>query len=261
VLDRVFRVTHNIIYASGKKYCKPRQHTFFKIMLQLGSNPSLTHAKSNVDQTLDLLAQNCGLEEASDLFSVELASLLEEMKEDFETWDRNTPERFIFDMLVRRSQTAVVDYWEQILEIIAACTAHEKDHELRMDMMTLIEHLLLQENLQSTIVFYSEIIVKLVLIPSTEWRVGLPTVKIRKAAVICLIKIMDLSLIEKPKLYESYKEIVTKMKSCLEDDWANDLRFASIILIKKLLAFLKNEMVGEDYTEIYPEMLKRLDDP
>lgn len=65
-----------------------------------------------------------------------------EMKDDFETWGRNSSERFVFDMLVRRADTAVVDYWDQILEIIAASIDHEKDVELRMDMLSLIEHLL-----------------------------------------------------------------------------------------------------------------------
>ena len=64
------------------------------------------------------------------------------MKEDYENWNRNTSERFIFDMLVRRAETAVVDYWDLILEIIAANVVHEKDYELRMDMLSLIEHLL-----------------------------------------------------------------------------------------------------------------------
>jgi hypothetical protein len=59
-----------------------------------------------------LLAKNCGLQDASDLFSCELEGLLLEMKDDFESWNRNTPERFIFDMLVRRADTAVVDYWD-----------------------------------------------------------------------------------------------------------------------------------------------------
>ena len=46
-------------------------------------------------------------------------------------------------MLVRRSFTAVVDYWETILMIVAANVEVEKDYELRMDMLALVEHLLL----------------------------------------------------------------------------------------------------------------------
>jgi hypothetical protein len=76
------------------------------------------------------------------LFSIELENMLLELKEDFEDWNAHTPERFIFDLLVRRSQTAIVDYWEIILEIIAANSDNEKDVELHMDMLALLEHLL-----------------------------------------------------------------------------------------------------------------------
>lgn len=192
VLDRTLRVTHNIVFAAGKQSCKSRQRVLFKLLLQLGSTPQLINAKVQVDQTLELLAKNCDLQDASDLFSCELEGLLLEMKDDFENWNRNTSERFIFDMLVRRADTAVVDYWDQILEIIAANVDPDtKDYELRLDMLSLIEHLLLQPNLQSTIAFYTEIIIKLILLPSTEWRAGIPNLSIRKGAVICLLKLLE----------------------------------------------------------------------
>lgn len=101
VLSKTARVTHNIVYAGGQKSCKSRQHTMFKILLQLGSSPIMAHEKPLVNATLELLAKNCGLEEASDLYSCELESLIKEMKEDYENWTRSSPERFIFDLLVR----------------------------------------------------------------------------------------------------------------------------------------------------------------
>jgi hypothetical protein len=100
------------------------------------------HVKS-VDETIELLARNCDIPSSSDLFSIELSTLLDEMKEQYEDWDKNTPDRFIFDLLVRRSFTAVVDYWETILMIIAANIEHEKDFELKLDMLSLVEHFLL----------------------------------------------------------------------------------------------------------------------
>lgn len=50
------------------------------------------------------------------------------------------------------------------------------------------------------------------------------------------------------------------MKNCLDDDWANDLRFTSVVVIRKLIEYLKEEFDGEEQKEIYPELLKRLDD-
>jgi len=41
-------------------------------------------------------------------------------------------------MLVRRANQAVVDYWDEILEIIATCVETGKDYEMRIDMLSLI---------------------------------------------------------------------------------------------------------------------------
>lgn len=114
VLDRTLRVTSNLIYAAGP-LCKKHQHSLFKILLQLGSLPNMEKFKPRVDETLNNLALSCGLEEGADLFSVELAELIEEMQESYEGWTKHTPERFIFDMLVRRSNTALIDKFEDIL--------------------------------------------------------------------------------------------------------------------------------------------------
>lgn len=82
------------------------------------------------------------METSGDLFSVELAELIEEMKESYEKWNKHTPERFIFDLLVRRASFALVDKWEDILQIVAVNVECDKEYELRMDMLSLIEFLL-----------------------------------------------------------------------------------------------------------------------
>ena len=161
--------------------------------------------------------------------------LLDEMKEAYEAWDKNTPERFIFDLLVRRSLTAVVDYWETILMIIAANVDNEKEVELRIDMLSLVEHFLTQKELHSTIVFYSEIVLKMILMPSIVWKVGKPNVRVRKAAIVCLIRMIEEKLIEPEKLYESFSALFKLMKNCLDDDWTHDLRFASVVALKHIL--------------------------
>ena len=61
-------------------------------------------------------------------------------------------------------------------------------------------------------------------------------------------------------MIDLFSEIVNKMKSPLDDDWGNDLRFASVVFIKTMLKYLQPEMGYDQVTEIYPELLKRLDD-
>lgn len=91
---------------------------------------------------MELLAKFCGKAEAGDLFSAELKELLEEMKESYLDWDKNSAERYSFDLLVRRSNTAVIDHWDDILMIIGSNVDNSKEYELRMDMLALVEFLL-----------------------------------------------------------------------------------------------------------------------
>lgn len=104
-------------------------------------------------------------------------------------------------MLVRRASTAVVDFWDEILEIVATCVDRDKDPELRIDMLALTEHFLKTENLHSTIVFYSEIILKMILVPCLKWSSGLTSNCIRKAAIVCTMALLNNNLIESVKLY------------------------------------------------------------
>lgn len=216
--------------------------------------------KAQVDKAMDQLAQHCGLGEASDLFSVELSILIDEMKDNYESWGKHSAERFIFDLLVRRSNTALVERFEDILQIISANVDNTKEVELRMDMLALVEFLMGQEVLADTIGFYSPVILQMILIPSTVWKVGSPNVKIRKAAVICMIRMIDNRLISETKLQLRFKDIMGVLKNCIDDDWANDLRFTSVVLIRKLIEYLHEVFDDEEYKEIYPELLKRLDD-
>ena len=50
------------------------------------------------------------------------------------------------------------------------------------------------------------------------------------------------------------------MKSCLDDDWTNELRYAAVILTRKIMERIRDDIEHEVFKEIYPELLKRLDD-
>lgn len=163
-------------------------------------------------------------------------------------------------MLVRRSTTAVIDFWDEILEIVATCCDREKDYELRIDMLALTEHFLKTESLHSTIVFYSEIIVKMILIPCLKWSPGIPSNSIRKASIVCLMTLLNNNLIESVKMFQNFHDVFTPMKSCLDDDWMNELRFASVILTRKIMEKIRDDIDHECFKEIYEQLLKRLDD-
>ena len=107
---------------------------------------------------------------------------------------------------------------------------------------------------------FGQEVVKGILIPSSAWKVGKPNLKIRKSALICMIRILENHLVDKQKLYEIWKEIFNVVKGCIDDDYATDLRFTGIVLLRHMIENLHEEFDDEDYRLIYPELLKRLDD-
>ena len=135
-----------------------------------------------------------------------------------------------------------------------------KEYELRMDMLALVEFLLNQDILTETLTFYSEVVLKMILIPATVWKVGSPNVKVRKASVICMMRMVDNKILSKGKLKNNFMEVINVLKGCLDDDWATDIRFTGVVFVRKIIEYLHEELESEDYKEIYPELLKRLDD-
>mmetsp|Transcript_34058 Transcript_34058/g.33598 ORF Transcript_34058/g.33598 Transcript_34058/m.33598 type:complete len:329 (-) Transcript_34058:618-1604(-) len=153
VLEAVLLLSTNVIKSVGSE-CLKYKRDLFKVLLQLGSVPGTAHLHLEVEKTIDLLALRCGCASTDDLFSLELEALLLELKETYMDWDENTPARFIFDMLCRKSNQAVSQQWELILEIVAMNSTPDKSTCLRMDMLALIEHFLTKESLQDDLKYY-----------------------------------------------------------------------------------------------------------
>jgi hypothetical protein len=47
-----------------------------------------------------------------------------------------------------------------------------------------------------------------------------------------MIRMIDNRLISETKLQLRFKDIMGVLKNCIDDDWANDLRFTSVVLIR-----------------------------
>ena len=58
------------------------------------------------------------------------------------------------------------------------------------------------------------------LLLAVQWKVGKPQIKIRKAGVINIIKMIDKGVINGEQLLECFKELIPQIKNCLNDDWA-----------------------------------------
>ena len=53
-----------------------------------------------------------------------------------------------------------------------------------------------------------------------KWKVGKPQIKIRKAGVINMIRMIEQEVIDADQLLECFDEILPQIKNCISDDWA-----------------------------------------
>ena len=82
-----------------------------------------------------------------------------------------------------------------------------------MDMLALIETFLDQTTLQDTLKYFGDVIMVGVLQPCIEWRTGIPNVKIRQAAIICLKKLIDNQLITSEDFHSKFKDVFNNLKN------------------------------------------------
>jgi hypothetical protein len=67
---------------------------------------------------------------------------------------------------------------------------------------------------------FGEQLIKNVLVPSIQWKVGKPQIKIRKAGIINIINLIDRRIVSSMGLLNCYNELLPPLKNCLTDDWA-----------------------------------------
>merc|ERR1719219_2061816 len=67
-------------------------------------------------------------------------------------------------------------------------------------------------------------------------------------------------LIAAPALNESFADLLPILKSALEDSFSPDNRMIACLILSCTLSELQAEISGEQLREVYPELLKRLDD-
>ena len=264
-----FQFTQQLLYSYAgvyssiinclKEKCADVHESLFFPLLLLISIPETINIRKDISQTLQNFASNCKLT-LEELYSYEIGNILERFKSTYKTWKKNTPDRFAFDIYVKLAGQSLEKHWTEVLLIISQCCESEKDIEIRMDMIVLLDKIITQKSLFEQIKNYIEFILPEILFPSMSWRVGRPNYKIRKAAVVDMIHIFQNNLISPETTMKFFSDFVSNFKTTLDDDWDAELRYLSIQLVK---FFLKNtsEILKYDHiSELYSILLKRLDD-
>jgi len=138
------------------------------------------------------------------MYSEEVKEILEQMylKKGYAEWDKYSKDRFKFAVIVRFCNRGIHKYMEIILDIISKCTENPKDPILKFDMLELLDYVISATDTQPYIKENASSLIRKVICQVLVWRAGKPNIKIRKAGIICLSKLIKFGLISSSDAYD-----------------------------------------------------------
>jgi len=230
----------DLIMEHSPKSCSEYRSQLFNAIL------NITATTGDLQKYIDKLSKFSELKSTQELYLLELPNLISNMLKEAPSWSKFSGRRFAFKNVILNADSAIEIHWEKIIEIIEICTNQIKDYELRYDMLDFLEKIIeIHTSKKSTeLLHYSELILIKILIPCCVWKVGKQNSNIRKTSVQIIRKLIERNYFSKENLYKYYKDLMSVLKSCLEDEWNAELRLVSVSFIGVLMNFLNGVITG-----------------
>ena len=139
-----------------------------------------------------------------------------------------------------------------LLKTMGLPTDKDDRVDARLDAMEIIN--ILAE--RKALVPFGENILREILIPNLSWRSGQANSALRKVALVVFRKIVSSDSVRVRA--SVFTDSIGVIKCCMDDSWSPDIRLLATLLLSDLIEGLH---VSEPrVTEIYSDILKRLDD-
>lgn len=253
--------TRSLLNAGGQVCCEewPR---VFDLLLRMRSTEECDHAA--VDSCMDHLADLCGRSRRH-LYEEHLQTRLDELLSgaDCELWEERSPKRHVLETLLRNSGPAVASHLTALSPVLARqASPEDASVPARIDVLGLVHFLVTEGDAAviEAIKEHSAALLEGILIPNCIWKPGQSNNKIRKGGMVCIHALLKQHLVSPAALNAAFSDLLPILKSCLDDSWSPDNRMIACLVLSCLLGDLQAEISSEQLREVYPEMLKRLDD-
>jgi dynein assembly factor 5 len=185
------------------------------------------------------------------------------MGAECELWEDRSPKRHVLETLLRNSGAAAAEHIGALVPVLMRQTSPEDAPiTARIDLLGLVHFLISQEDpaLQEAMHENATPLLQGVLIPNCTWRAGQSNNKIRKGGMVCIHALLQRRLVIPAALNDAFADLLPILKSCLDDSWSPDNRMIACLVLSCTLSELQAEISSEQLREVYPELLKRLDD-
>ncbi|PVD38342.1 hypothetical protein C0Q70_00954 [Pomacea canaliculata] len=207
------------------------------------------------------VAQGLGCKD--EFFRQHTHPLLQSFGDSYIAWTNHSPERHIFNTLLIEAGPVVGELLEEIVAIFKSCLKPEKDPEVRLKSFALLSQLMMNAadtlNSQQRFEEFAVVIVKDVVLPNCVWQAGRTAAAVRTAAVSCLWALLQSSVLTSDKLEPVAEELITQMITTMDDD-NKSTRLISCRVLTRTFDTMGNALDQDRLHNLYPELLKRLDD-
>jgi len=247
---------------TGGQVCCGEWPRLFDLLLSMRSTQECDH--SAVDNCMDHLAELCGRTRRQ-LYEEHLRTRLVELTTgaDCELWEERSSKRHVLETLLRNSGPAVAEHLGTLAPVLARqASPEDASVPARIDLLGLV-HFLVTEGDPAVIEAMREhapVFLETILIPNCIWKAGQSNNKIRKGGMVCIHALLKQHLVSPVALNAVFSDLLPILKSCLDDSWSPDNRMIACLVLACLLNDMQAEITAEQLREVYPEMLKRLDD-
>nr|XP_022916428.1 dynein assembly factor 5, axonemal [Onthophagus taurus] len=229
----------------------------------------------NVDidiHLLEKLQKTLGFATKYELWSKFCGNLLDEIKKDPKVWTVVTAERCIFEIILLESEEAFGENLKLIGDILIDALHLDSDVESRLKTFVALTKAMDSKNIifkhsKDDLNSFLEVLVIEVLVPSLVWHAGRTSEAMRTMAASCLFSALnpndDVEIFCDQEVFRPLFDKLTPLLISLSQDSnfrSRQLAIQDLALLKET-AQRRNCWKIDDFVKIYPEVIKRLDDP
>nr|KAG5713594.1 hypothetical protein BaRGS_024642 [Batillaria attramentaria] len=235
----------------------------FDLIITVTAMASETVVKEKAWQVLGELSSVQNQESRTELFKRHTKPLLQSFGDGYVAWTNHSPERQIFDTLVLEAGLVVGELLDEVFTIFKCCLKVDKDPEMRLKFFALLSKLVMNSanplDSQQQFGRVAPSIVKDIILPNCVWKAGRTAGAIRTTAVSCLWALLQSGVLTKESLAPMAEDLVTQITTTMDDD-NKSTRLISCRVMTRTFETLGSTLDQDQLHNLYPELLKRLDD-
>uniref|UniRef100_A0A8C3TCU0 Dynein axonemal assembly factor 5 n=1 Tax=Chelydra serpentina TaxID=8475 RepID=A0A8C3TCU0_CHESE len=243
--------------------CKEISLQLMKVLVTIMAIPRTEHLHEKVEESMCTLAQVQHLSGFLDLYKQHIYQLMEWVSVSHDRWNCYSPELLQLDVIATHSGPIIGEALEDFILILKTCLQPTKDPPMRLKLFTILSQLLQKANetinSQGQFLSYLEIVIKEILAPNLQWRAGRTAAAIRTTAVSCLWALIYSEMLSPKEIFKLEDALMPQVIATLDED-SKMTRLMACRIVSVILNICGKQFDLDKLNNIYPELLKRLDD-